>query len=62
LLAEDLTERDQRAKLDQIGGLVHVVLFSLGFEDGEVYERELDFVLGGRFLLTSGGTRGRRAI
>ena len=53
LLAEDLTERDQRAKLDQIGGLVHVVLFSLGFEDGAVYERELDFVLGGRFLLTS---------
>jgi magnesium transporter len=53
LLAEDLTERDQRAKLDQIGGLVHVVLFSLGFEDGEVYERELDFVLGAHFLLTS---------
>jgi len=53
LLAEDLTERDQRAKLDQIGGLVHVVLFSLGFDDGEVYERELDFVLGEHFLLTS---------
>jgi magnesium transporter len=53
LLAEDLTERDQRAKLDQIGGTVHVVLFSLGFEDGAVYERELDFVLGERFLLTS---------
>ncbi len=53
LLAEDLTERDQRAKLDEMGGLVHVVLFSLGFEDGQVFERELDFVLGGRFLLTS---------
>ncbi len=53
LLAEDLTERDQRAKLDQIGGLIHVVLFSLGFEGGEVYERELDFVLGEHFLLTS---------
>ena len=53
LLVEDLNERDQRAKLDQIGGLVHVVLFSLGFEDGEVYERELDFVLGAHFLLTS---------
>jgi magnesium transporter len=53
LLAEDLTERDQRAKLDQIDGLVHVVLFSLGFEAGAVYERELDFVLGERFLLTS---------
>jgi magnesium transporter len=53
LLVEDLNERDQRAKLDQIGGLVHVVLFSLGFEDGEVYERELDLVLGAHFLLTS---------
>jgi magnesium transporter len=53
LLVEDLAERDQRAKLDQIGGLVHVVLFSLGFEDGAVYERELDFVLGEKFLLTS---------
>jgi magnesium transporter len=53
LLAEDIAERDQRAKLDQIGGMVHVVLFSLGFEGGAVYERELDFVLGERFLLSS---------
>ncbi len=28
-------------------------MFSLGFDDGEIYERELDFVLGERFLLTS---------
>ena len=53
LLAEDLAERDQRAKLDQIGGILHVVLFSLGFEDGLVYEREIDFVLGERFLFSS---------
>jgi magnesium transporter len=28
-------------------------MFSLGFDDGEIYERELDFVLGARFLLTN---------
>jgi magnesium transporter len=53
LLAEDLAERDQRAKLEEVGELLHLVLFSLGFEDGEIYERELDFVLGRKFLLTN---------
>jgi magnesium transporter len=53
LLAEDITERDQRAKLEQTGDLLHVVMFSLGFEDGQIYERELDFVLGDRFLLSN---------
>jgi magnesium transporter len=53
LLAEDLAERDQRAKLEQVGGLLHLVLFSLGFDDGLVYEREIDFVLGERFLFSS---------
>jgi magnesium transporter len=53
LLAEDIAERDQRAKLEQVGDLLHVVLFSLGFDKGEMFERELDFVLGARFLLTN---------
>ena len=53
LLVEDITERDQRAKLEEVGDLLHVVLFSLGFDKAEVYERELDFVLGTRFLLTN---------
>jgi len=52
LLAEDIVERDQRAKLEQVDGLLHVVIFSLGLDDGNVYERELDFVLGERFLLS----------
>jgi magnesium transporter len=56
LLAEDIAERDQRAKLEQVGDLLHVVLYSLGFEDGTVYERELDFVLGERFLLSNHST------
>jgi magnesium transporter len=53
LLVEDILERDQRAKLEQVGELLHVVLFSLGFDDGTIYDRELDFVLGPRFLLTN---------
>jgi magnesium transporter len=53
LLAEDLAERDQRAKLDQIDELFHLVVFSLGFDDGKFYDRELDFVLTKRVLLSS---------
>ena len=53
LLVEDLAERDQRAKIEQVGNLVHMVVFSLGFDDGKIYDRELDFVLGERFLLSS---------
>lgn len=68
LLIEDLSERDQRAKLEQVDGLLHIVLFSLGYEGGTIYDRELDFVLGKRFLLSSHSrwwdpmsTRGLRA-
>ena len=53
LLVEDIGERDQRAKLEQVGELLHVVLFALGFDAGQVYDRELDFVLGPKFLLTN---------
>ncbi len=53
LLAEDLAERDQRAKLEQVGEVLHLVIFSLGFDDGHIYDREIDFVLGRTFLMTS---------
>jgi magnesium transporter len=53
LLVEDLAERDQRAKFEQIGELLHLVMFSLGFDEGDIYERELDFVLNERYLLTT---------
>jgi magnesium transporter len=56
LLAEDLTERDQRAKLEQVGDMLHLVLFSLGYDDGSIYEREIEFVLGGNFLLSNHST------
>jgi magnesium transporter len=53
LLVEDMCERDQRAKLEQVDGLLHLVVFSLGWDEGAIYDRELDFVLGARFLLSS---------
>jgi magnesium transporter len=53
LLVEDIVERDQRAKYELVDGLHHVVMFSLGIDNGEIYERELDFVLEQRFLLSN---------
>jgi magnesium transporter len=53
LLIEDICEREQRAKLEQVGDLLHVVMFSIGFDDGHIFERELDFVLGSNFLLSN---------
>jgi magnesium transporter len=53
LLIEDMCERDQRAKLEQMDGTLHLVVFSLGYDEGVIYDRELDFVLGPRFLLSS---------
>jgi magnesium transporter len=53
LLVEDIAERDQRAKLEQVGELLHAVMFSLGFDDGQIFERELDFVLGEHYLLSN---------
>jgi magnesium transporter len=53
LLVEDLAERDQRAKLEQVGDVVHLVMFSLAIDQGTIYDREIDFVLGKRFLLTN---------
>ena len=52
LIAEDILERNQRAKVEEIDGDLHIVIFDLHF-DGEVKLTEVDIVLGERFLLTS---------
>jgi len=51
LIAEDISERNQRAKIEEVDGDLHIVLFALRFA-GAVELTEVDFVLGGRFLLT----------
>jgi magnesium transporter len=52
LIVEDILERNQRAKVEEIDGDLHIVIFDLRF-DGEVKLTEVDIVLGERFLLTS---------
>jgi len=52
LVTEDILERNQRAKIEQTGDALHMVMFGLEYA-GEVVRHELDIVLGPRYLLTS---------
>lgn len=52
LVAEDIIERNQRAKIVYWDGSLHLVLFAL-HHDGELTSSEVDVILGSRFLLTS---------
>ncbi|HEY0443251.1 MAG TPA: magnesium transporter CorA family protein [Candidatus Limnocylindrales bacterium] len=51
LVAVNVGERNQRAKVEQIGGVSHIVMFALAFE-GEARATEIDFVLAPNFLLS----------
>jgi magnesium transporter len=52
LIAEDIVERNQRAKIEFYDDLIHLVMFGLRFA-GDVQLGEIDLVLGHRFLLTA---------
>lgn len=52
LVIEDITERNQRAKVEYTGDVMHLVVFALVFNE-TLEPIELDIVLGARFLLTS---------
>ena len=52
LVAEDIIERNQRAKIVSWADSLHLVLFALRHE-GELSVAEIDMVLGPRFLITS---------
>ncbi|MDQ3870993.1 MAG: magnesium transporter CorA family protein [Chloroflexota bacterium] len=52
LIVEDIVERNQRAKIETIGEVVHLVMFALLYA-GELVAVEVDIVLGERFLLTA---------
>ena len=54
LIAEDIVERNQRAKIETFGEIVHIVMFSLRYA-GEAEATEIDFVLNRRFLLSVHG-------
>jgi magnesium transporter len=51
LIADDIAERNQRARITEVEGAIHVVLFWVAYE-GRVTELEVDLVLDRRSLLT----------
>jgi magnesium transporter len=51
LIAEDIAEKNQRAKVEEIDGTIHIVIFAIAYE-GEITETEIDLVLNHRSLLT----------
>jgi magnesium transporter len=51
LIAEDITESNERAKVEHVGEVIHLVLFALS-RNGAIVADEIDFVLGPGFLLT----------
>lgn len=51
LIAGDIAERNQRAKIAEVEGSIHIVMFWIMFE-GAVSELEIDLVLDKRCLLT----------
>lgn len=52
LIAEDILEGNQRAKIEVTDERIHLVLFAIAFEAGSVRLDEVDVVLGSGFLLT----------
>lgn len=51
LIAEDIAEKNQRAKIEEIEGTFHIVMFAIAFA-GDISEVEVDLVLNHRSLLT----------
>ena len=52
LVTEDILERNQRAKIEETGDELHIVIFALDHHDHAIEKHEVDIVLGTRFLLT----------
>jgi magnesium transporter len=52
LIAEDIAERNQRAKFREVEGAIHIVMFSVTYANSELAEVEVDLVLSKRSLLT----------
>jgi magnesium transporter len=52
LIAEDIVESNERAKVQLVGDVIHVVAFVLERSD-EIHAHEIDFVLGRGFLLSA---------
>jgi len=53
LITDDILERNQRAKVEEIDNNIHVVMFALHDEGDRIAHHEIDIVLGERFLFTA---------
>lgn len=51
LVAEDIIEANERAKVELIDGIIHVVMYALS-RTGTTQRHEIDFALGRQFLLS----------
>jgi magnesium transporter len=51
LIAEDISERNQRAKFEEVEGAIHIVMFAIEY-GGELAATEIDLVLTQRSLLS----------
>jgi len=51
LVADDIVERNERAKVESIDGIIHVVMYALTRAD-KTERHEIDFALGRQFLLS----------
>jgi magnesium transporter len=56
LIAEDIVEGNQRGKIEVTDGVIHLVLFVLGYDSEGGVVHEVDVVLGRGFLLSSHST------
>jgi magnesium transporter len=53
LVVDDIIEKNQRAKIEEAGDDLHIVMFGLHYEHERIVKHEIDMVLGRRFLLTA---------
>ena len=56
LIAEDIAERNQRAKFEEIEGTIHIVMFAVGYQRGEITTTEVDLVLGQHTISGTGSS------
>ncbi len=52
LIADNIAERNQRAKFEEVDGTIHIGMFGVSCAAGTVAAVEVDLVLGPRFLLS----------
>lgn len=58
LVRENIANRNQRAKVEEYPGILHIVAKMLYFVDGELMIEHMNFILGSDYVMTFGETKG----